>query len=214
MADETQPTKKANPAPLGLLGFGMTTVLLSLHNAEVLPLDGFTLAMGVFVGGLAQILAGIMEYRNGNTFGTVAFTLYGMFWMTFVATHAGIAGMETHPETAGTWLLLWGILTLFLFMGTLKGRKSLMFVFATLTITFFLLSAGNYAGIDGILMAGGAVGGSRLRTGRHVHRVRGGPGGTAREGDTPVLRTTNALRGTLLFFSFYSRASRIRKRFD
>ena len=158
MADEIQPTKKANPAPLGLLGFGMTTVLLSLHNAEVLPLDGFTLAMGVFVGGLAQILAGIMEYRNGNTFGTVAFTLYGMFWMTFVATHAGIAGMETHPETAGTWLLLWGILTLFLFMGTLKGRKSLMFVFATLTITFFLLSAGNYAGIDGILMAGGAVG--------------------------------------------------------
>ena len=135
MADETQPTKKANPAPLGLLGFGMTTVLLSLHNASVLPLDGFTLAMGVFVGGLAQILAGIMEYRNGNTFGTVAFTLYGMFWMTFVATHAGIAGMETHPETAGT-----------------------MFVFATLTITFFLLSAGNYAGIDGILMAGGAVG--------------------------------------------------------
>lgn len=158
MADEIQPTKKANPAPLGLLGFGMTTVLLSLHNADVLALDGVTLAMGIFVGGLAQVLAGIMEYRNGNTFGTVAFTLYGMFWLTFVATHAGIEGMSGSGDTLGTWLLLWGILTLFLFIGTLKGRKSLMFVFATLTITFFLLSAGNLGAVDGLVMAGGAVG--------------------------------------------------------
>lgn len=158
MADEIQPTKKANPAPLGLLGFGMTTVLLSLHNADVLALDGVTLAMGIFVGGLAQVLAGIMEYRNGNTFGTVAFTLYGMFWLTFVATHAGIEGMSGSGDTLGTWLLLWGILTLFLFIGTLKGRKSLMFVFATLTITFFLLSAGNLGAVNSLVMAGGAVG--------------------------------------------------------
>ena len=157
-ADDIQPTKKANPAPLGLLGFGMTTVLLSLHNADVLVLDGVTLAMGIFVGGLAQVLAGIMEYKNGNTFGTVAFTLYGMFWLTFVATHAGIEGMSGSGETLGTWLLLWGILTLFLFIGTLKGRKSLMFVFATLTVTFFLLSAGNLGSVDGLVMAGGAVG--------------------------------------------------------
>ena len=122
MADETQPTKKANPAPLGLLGFGMTTVLLSLHNADVLALDGVTLAMGIFVGGLAQVIAGLMEYKNGNTFGTVAFTLYGMFWLTFVATHTGIEGMSGSGDTLGTWLLLWGILTLFLFVGTLKGR--------------------------------------------------------------------------------------------
>lgn len=158
MADDIQPTKKANPAPLGLLGFGMTTVLLSLHNADVLALDGVTLAMGIFVGGLAQVLAGIMEYKNGNTFGTVAFTLYGMFWLTFVATHAGIEGMSGSGETLGTWLLLWGILTLFLFIGTLKGRKSLMFVFATLTVTFFLLSVGNLGSVDGLVMAGGAVG--------------------------------------------------------
>ena len=158
MADETQPTKKANPAPLGLLGFGMTTVLLSLHNADVLALDGVTLAMGIFVGGLAQVIAGLMEYKNGNTFGTVAFTLYGMFWLTFVATHTGIEGMSGSGDTLGTWLLLWGILTLFLFVGTLKGRKSLMFVFATLTITFFLLAAGNLGGVDGLLVAGGAVG--------------------------------------------------------
>lgn len=158
MSNETQPNKMANPAPLGLLGFGMTTVLLSLHNADVLPLDGVTLAMGVFVGGLAQILAGIMEYKNGNTFGTVAFTLYGMFWMTFVMTHIPDLGMGGESSTLGTWLFLWGILTLFLLIGTLRGRKSTMFVFATLTITFMLLSAGNLASIDGLVIAGGAVG--------------------------------------------------------
>ncbi len=159
MADEYKPTKMANPAPLGLLGFGMTTVLLSLHNAGgILALDWVTLSMGVFVGGIAQIVAGIMEYRNGNTFGTVAFTLYGLFWMTFVTTHAGIEGMSGSPETLGVWLFLWGVLTLFLLMGTLNGRRSTTVVFATLTVTFFLLSAGNLAGVDAIVTAGGVVG--------------------------------------------------------
>ena len=158
MADTTQPTKMSNPAPLGLLGFGMTTVLLSLHNAGILELDGITLAMGAFVGGLAQVLAGIMEYRNGNTFGTVAFTLYGMFWLTFVSTHLGIPGMQFAESSIGTYLLLWGILTLFLFMGTVKGRKSTMLVFGTLTITFMLLAAGHLGGVDGLLTAGGFVG--------------------------------------------------------
>ncbi len=136
----------------------MTTVLLSLHNAGALGLDGITLAMGIFVGGLAQILAGIMEYRNGNTFGTVAFTLYGMFWMTFVATHAGIEGMSFAESSIGTYLLLWGVLTLFLLIGTIKGRKSTVFVFASLTVTFLLLSGGHLAGIDGLLTTGGVVG--------------------------------------------------------
>lgn len=92
MTDENKPACKANPAPLGLLGFGMTTVLLSLHNAGALPLDDVTLAMGVFCGGFAQIVAGIMEYRNGNTFGTVAFTLYGVFWLALIAIKTGIFG--------------------------------------------------------------------------------------------------------------------------
>lgn len=159
MADESQPTKTANPAPLGLLGFGMTTVLLSLHNAGgILALDGITLAMGIFVGGLAQVIAGLMEYKNGNTFGTVAFTLYGMFWLTFVATHIGMPGMGFEEPSIATYLLLWGILTLFLFIGTLKGRVSLKIVFITLTVTFFLLSAGHFTGVDAIVTAGGAVG--------------------------------------------------------
>ncbi len=72
--------KLANPAPLGLLGFGMTTILLNLHNAGLFPLDTMILAMGLACGGLAQILAGIMEFKKGNTFGTTAFTSYGLFW--------------------------------------------------------------------------------------------------------------------------------------
>ena len=74
----------ANPAPLGLLGFGMTTVLLNLHNVGFFPLDSMILAMGLAYGGLAQVLAGIMEYRKGNTFGTTAFISYGLFWWSLV----------------------------------------------------------------------------------------------------------------------------------
>ena len=77
----------ANPAPLGLMGFGMTTVLLNIHNANpsVLPIGSMILAMGIFYGGLAQIIAGILEFRKGNTFGVTAFTSYGLFWLSLVA---------------------------------------------------------------------------------------------------------------------------------
>lgn len=158
MADEGQPTKNINPAPLGLLGFGMTTVLLSLHNVGILELDGITLAMGTFVGGLAQIIAGLIEYKNGNTFGTIAFTLYGLFWLTFVSTHMGIESMQFAEQTIGTYLLLWGVLTIFLFACTLGGRKSTMIVFGTLAVTFMLLAFGHLIGEDIILTAGGIVG--------------------------------------------------------
>ncbi len=158
MADENMPTKKSNPAPLGLLGFGMTTVLLSLCNIGLMPLDNIVLAMGIFVGGLAQILAGIMEYRNGNTFGTTAFTLYGMFWMTFVFIKFDPSGLGATGTTLGSYLLLWGILTLFLFIGTLKGRNSLKFVFLTLTVTFLILSAGDFMHLDLLAKIGGTVG--------------------------------------------------------
>src|SRR5208283_2977943 len=77
-------TKLANPAPLGLLGFGVTTVLLNLANAGAFPLNTVILAMGLTYGGLAQIIVGIMEFRKGNTFGTVAFMSYGFFWWSLV----------------------------------------------------------------------------------------------------------------------------------
>lgn len=159
MADENMPTKGANPAPLGLLGFGMTTVLLSLHNSGAMPLDDVTLAMGVFVGGLAQLLAGIYEYRNGNTFGMVAFTLYGMFWLSLVAIDTGVLGYaQAGDDTLGAYLFVWGLLTLFLLMGTLRGNKSLILVFLTLTVTFFLLSAGHLTGIGWLGTGGGIIG--------------------------------------------------------
>ena len=74
----------ANPAPLGLFGFGMTTILLNIHNAGFYPLNVMIMAMGIFYGGIAQVIAGIMEFKKGNTFGALAFTSYGFFWLTLV----------------------------------------------------------------------------------------------------------------------------------
>ena len=74
----------ANPAPLGLMGFGMTTVLLNIHNAGFYPMNAMILSMGIFYGGIAQVIAGIMEWKKGNTFGTTAFTSYGLFWLSLV----------------------------------------------------------------------------------------------------------------------------------
>lgn len=139
----------ANPAPLGLLGFGMTTVLLNLHNAGLYELNSMILAMGIFYGGLAQIIAGIMEWKKNNTFGTLAFTSYGLFWLTLV-------GLIVFPKLGwiaatskgamGAYLLLWGIFTLILFFGTLRLNRALQFVFLSLTILFFLLAAGDFTG--------------------------------------------------------------------
>lgn len=159
MADNNDmPTRKANPAPLGLLGFGMTTVLLSLHNAGVTELDGVTLMMGIFCGGIAQIVAGIMEYRNGNTFGTVAFTLYGVFWLVLVGIKLDITGTGSGSDTMGVFCLLWGIMTLFMFIGTLKGRLSSRFVFLTLAVTFFILSTADFSGSDILTTLAGVIG--------------------------------------------------------
>jgi len=125
----------ANPAPLGLLGFGMTTVLLNIHNAGLFPINAMILAMGIFYGGLAQVIAGIMEWKKNNTFGTTAFTSYGLFWLSFV-------GLSVMPEIgwAGTsssiamacYLFMWGLFTLGLFIGTLRISKALQVVFASL----------------------------------------------------------------------------------
>lgn len=144
----------ANPAPLGLMGFGMTTVLLNIHNAGFYPMNAMILSMGFFYGGLAQIIAGIMEWKKGNTFGTTAFTSYGLFWLTLVGivllprseNHAGLA-TEAFPFAA--YLFMWGVFTLFMFIGTLKGSKALSVVFLALAVLFFLLAAGNYLGSAG-----------------------------------------------------------------
>lgn len=139
----------ANPAPLGLLGFGMTTVLLNLHNAGFYALGSTILAMGIFYGGLAQIIAGIMEWKKNNTFGATAFTSYGLFWLTLVALIVmPEMGWIDAPETKAMafYLLLWGIFTFVLFFGTLKLNRALQFVFLSLAILFFLLALGDFTG--------------------------------------------------------------------
>ena len=139
----------ANPAPLGLLGFGMTTVLLNLHNAGLFELNAMILGMGIFYGGIAQIIAGIMEWKKKNTFGTTAFTSYGLFWLTLVGllVMPKLGWAEPTSKLAmGFYLTLWGIFTLVMFIGALKLNCALRFVFLSLTILFFLLAAGDFTG--------------------------------------------------------------------
>ena len=142
--------KLANPAPLGLLGFGLTTVLLNMHNAGFFPLDTMILAMGLAYGGLAQVIVGVMEFKKGNTFGTVAFTSYGLFWWSLVGIFVlprlsffnveGLAAINapTH-EALAAYFFMWGLFTFAMFFGTLKKNRGLQFVFASLTVLFFLL---------------------------------------------------------------------------
>ncbi len=139
----------SNPAPLGLMGFGMTTVLLNIHNAGVFPLNTMIIAMGLFYGGIAQIIAGIMEFKKANTFGTTAFTSYGLFWLSLVGIWVipklGF-GEAASSFSMGFYLLMWGIFTLYMAIGTLKISKALQFVFFSLTTLFFLLSIADFTG--------------------------------------------------------------------
>ena len=140
--------KVANPGPLGLLGFGMTTVLLNLHNAGLLPLSIVIVAMGIALGGLAQIIAGIRELCQGNTFAGTAFTAYGLFWWSLVLIWVNpFDGINAATKTdMGYYLLLWGIFTAFMFIGTLKHNKATQVVFGSLTILFILLALSDFTG--------------------------------------------------------------------
>jgi len=153
-------TKLANPAPLGLMGFGMTTILLNIHNAGYFPVSDMILAMGIFYGGIAQIIAGIMEFRKGNTFGTTAFTSYGLFWITLVAIFvfpdlAGGKGVRSDNAFIGWYLFLWGVFTFFMWLGTFGKNKVLQFVFLSLWILFLLLAIRNWTGMTWIGMVAG-----------------------------------------------------------
>lgn len=139
----------ANPAPLGLMGFGMTTVLLNLHNAGYFELNTMILAMGIFYGGIAQIIAGIMEWKKNNTFGTTAFTSYGLFWLSLVGLllMPGL-GLGTKPSEHAlvAYFFMWGLFTFLMFIGTLKLNRALQFVFGSLAILFFMLAIRDYTG--------------------------------------------------------------------
>lgn len=167
--------KYSNPAPLGLMGFGMTTVLLNLHNVGLFGLGSMILAMGMFYGGVAQIIAGIMEFKKGNTFGTTAFTSYGLFWLTLVATlvmpgfedwkvsMAG-GGPQGHKLAMAAYLFMWGLFTCYMYIGTIRLNRALQVVFLSLTILFWLLAIGVYvpvvhkiAGVEGIFCGFSAI---------------------------------------------------------
>ena len=146
---------RANPAPLGLMGFGMTTILLNLHNAGFFGLDDAIVAMGIFYGGIAQIIAGIMEFRKGNTFGLTAFTSYGLFWLSLVYI---ILYGSPDASFMGWYLFLWGLFTAYMFLATLNKNRALQVVFASLTLLFFGLALGDWTGNATITEIAGWIG--------------------------------------------------------
>ena len=157
--------KLANPAPLGLLGFGMTTVLLNLHNAGLYPLGSMILAMGLAYGGLAQVIAGVMEYKKGNTFGTLAFSSYGLFWWSLVIllllpnfTLLSPAVTAAGDTAMAAYFFMWGMFTLLMFFGALKTNRALQFVFSSLTVLFFLLTVVRLTGNSDLLLITGVEG--------------------------------------------------------
>ena len=159
----------ANPAPLGLLGFGMTTVLLNIHNAGFIEeIDTMIIAMGIFYGGMAQIFAGIFEFKKGNTFGTLAFTSYGLFWLTlvFILFQPWVKIEAADHFSMAMYFIAWGTFTFFLFIGTLNGNKGTQVIFGSLTILFALLAIrdltgskliGTIAGWEGIFCGLSAI---------------------------------------------------------
>jgi uncharacterized protein len=156
----------ANPAPLGLAGFGLTTVVLSCINAGLLAGDVPTLTAVVVplafaYGGVGQIIAGVLEYKNGNTFGTVAFTSYGLFWWwyAFLLWTAGAGWIKAPaPNAVGLALLMWGVFTLYMWIPTFRLNFCLWTVFLFLWITFFLLAGADLGMGPGWRMAGGWLG--------------------------------------------------------
>ncbi|WP_255989130.1 acetate uptake transporter [Chitinolyticbacter albus] len=151
----------ANPAPLGLMGFGMTTILLNIHNAGFYPVSAMIMSMGIFYGGLAQIFVGFMCFKRGDTFGTTAFTSYGLFWLTLVLLWLLPAlklTAPTEPGFMGMYLALWGVFTLFMFFGSLRYCRAKQFVFGSLTVLFALLAAHNFAGSELLGVIAGYVG--------------------------------------------------------
>ena len=161
--------KIANPAPLGLCGFALTTFFLSSVNAGILTGKGdifVVIGLAVFYGGIAQFAAGMWEFRSGNTFGATAFTSYGAFWLSFAALllpgfAAAIAGAST--EAIGFYLLGWAIFTGIMMLGSFRTTGATALVFIALFVTFLVLAIGWLNGSstgpnENIIHIGGYIG--------------------------------------------------------
>ena len=151
--------KFANPAPLGLAGFAMTTWMLSMVNAGWYTGAGvpLVLASAFAFGGTAQFAAGLLEAPRGNTFGCVAFCSYGAFWWTF-ALFVEFFSKGVPGTFVGWWLVVWGVITFYLWIGSLALNKALQAILLALWITFFLLGVGEWFSIPALHLAGGYVG--------------------------------------------------------
>jgi succinate-acetate transporter protein len=162
MAMDSSP--QVNPAALGLVGFGLTTVLLSLVNAGLLPAAGenVVIPLALAFGGTIQVLAGLLEVKSGNTFGMTAFLSYGAFWWWFAALlifgHTGVISLTGAVSTIGACLILWGVFTLYMWIATFALSRVLFLVFLTLWIAFFLLGFGALLARPALTVYGGYVG--------------------------------------------------------
>lgn len=163
-ATAADPTKGfADPGPLGLAAFALTTFLLSLFNAGIAPenLEKTVLPLALFYGGLAQLIAGMFEFRKANTFGATAFCSYGAFWLSFAAfvqfVEPSIPAASAKTAT-GLFLLGWAIFTLYMFIASLRTSAGLIAVFLLLFLTFLALVLGTLLGIAVLATVGGILG--------------------------------------------------------
>jgi succinate-acetate transporter protein len=158
----TRASSIADPGPLGLAGFAMTTFVLSFHNTGLFHVTPVVFGLAIFYGGIAQLLAGMWEFAKGNTFGATAFCSYGAFWLAFwwlqTKTDLGTATSSQINDSVGLWLLAWFIFTLYMLVASLKTNPFLIAVFLLLAITFLLLSIGAWSATEGITKAGGWFG--------------------------------------------------------
>lgn len=158
----------ANPGPLGLCAFALTTFVLSMYNARAMGVTTPNVVVGLtaFYGGLVQLLAGVWEIMVGNTFGGTALTSYGGFWLSYMAINIesfGIAAAygddtEQFHNAVGFFLLGWAIFTFMLTLCTMKSTVAFCGLFSFLTMTFILLAAGDFSGRVGVTRAGGVFG--------------------------------------------------------
>ncbi|MEM2128146.1 MAG: acetate uptake transporter [Candidatus Methanomethylicaceae archaeon] len=153
--------KQASPAPLGLAAFAMTTTALSLFVLGVLPAEGvgIVIPLAIAYGGIIQILVGYLEWKTGNTFGLVAFTSYGAFWLYYAMLNlfAGWGFVNLQPAAAGAVLILWGLFTFYLWIASLKTNLTTCLVFFFLWLAFVVLGVGDITGSRFVVMGGGII---------------------------------------------------------
>ena len=153
----------ADPAPLGLAGFALTTFVLSMFNADLLDRRGLPVVLGLALayGGVAQLLAGMWEFRKGNTFGATAFSSYGAFWISywaFVTFFASSIPLANRGSAVGLYLIAWGIFTTYMWVASFRTTAAVSLVFLLLAATFFILGIGEVRGTNSIVKLGGWFG--------------------------------------------------------